>query len=734
MTDLSYSQQPSIIALAREGNFRALAYWLNSQLVPQGIYVHIQAAKPGCLRALVEFHRMPERDRLVRFLCHRVWQLESEMIEGIVIVARYIGDSKTLWQRAVRIPTRSERQQRSGALSVQTSQRKSPLPPQIRTPRWWHLSFATPQQLKLVRAFLLSGSAIAAFLMGCWLEALTSQPSLPVIAQQPSLAEVPVATPVVQRPDTVRAALETVGVIQHEAVANPQDPTVTLVFGGEVSPENLNVQAADAELGSSLASIAAYQQADLSMVNVSEPLASAATSLQEEYYNRRRPDSAEVLRRSGVDIVNLSSNQALAYGETGITETLRSLDQAGIYRMGTGRDEREIRRPEILDVKGQRIAYLGYTGSDSSDGSVGSDQYAQIAEDIQAIRDQVDWIVVNYAWGQDLTEAVEDWQVDLARFAVDQGADLVVGHHPKVLQGAEVYKGRPIAYSLGDLVSTDSFYTDYDTAVLQVSLRSQQMKVEFLPITVQETEPKLVEGDRGEKILDRIRQASQAFEEPMQFPMILDTRQEVEPTGPVDPSAPFIETPSEGDFLETPGPLLESPLPEEFDIPGWGDPEAEPLTPIKNDLKPTQPAFTDVDAEGEAYEPTPNELESNDTEFEFEFHEDGLEPFSPEIEGLQPKQDEPIETEPASLQEEKPKVMPDAPLAPEGEVEESATMEVEPQLQPEKAVPKEPPLIIKPVEEPMVGPLAEQPVTPPRSISFEIARTVKPDSSSTMAP
>ncbi|MGP1384576.1 MAG: CapA family protein [Thainema sp.] len=621
MSKLDVSQQQSVVELARNGNFRALAYWLNSQLVPQGIYVQVQAARPGCLQAVVEFHRKPIRDRLVRFICHRLWQLESDLIEGVHILARHIGQSDFIWQQTVRIPTRTERRQRQqGPQTVDVKARAAHIPPKISnssSPAWLTLTFSSQQQLKLVRSFMLSGSAIAAFLMGFWLEHLTARPSptLPVISKTNPTSRV--AT---NRPSTVQAALETVAVLQHEDVKNPYDSSVTLMFGGEVSPADFNVGAAETA-GGLLAELDATQSADLSMVSLAEPLANAATSLEEEMYDRTRSESAAAFKQSGIDIVNLADDQIVDYGEAGLLETIKSLDQAGIYRMGAGRDVREARRPEIIDVKGQRVAYLGYSGADwlaAERGSAGINPQEQttVAEDIKAIREQVDWIVVSYRWSEELSEdQVEDWQKDMARFAIDQGADLVVGQHPDVLQGAEVYKGRPIAYSLGDLMLEDDPYAEFDTAVLKVSLKPDQMKVEFVPVTVKDGHPQLAKGRQGKAILDRIHQSSATFEQPLEVPVVLDLRQpETEPERPVDSSAPFVDPNAPEMEILNPDAVEDGFTPEEAvnDEAEGGTELQSPLKENKLDNAPTdefapaEDSFDQAPASGPMYFGDPN--------------------------------------------------------------------------------------------------------------------------------
>jgi hypothetical protein len=217
------------------------------------------------------------------------------------------------------------------------------------------------------------------------------------------------------------------------------------------------------------------------------------------------------------------------YQGPGLQETLKTLEKAGIHAIGAGMEITEARRPKIIDVKGQRIAYFGYYTADdyaAAEGVAGTNygMKERIAEDIQAIRDEVDWIVVNFHWGVELANYPEIWQSELAYFTIDQGADVIVGHHPQVLQGAEIYKGRPIAYSLGNFIFGGNARSDYDTAVLKVSLREQQMKVEFLPVEVRKYQPKVVRGERGDRILEHIDMISGVFEEPMTSPMILDAR------------------------------------------------------------------------------------------------------------------------------------------------------------------------------------------------------------------
>ncbi|MEG4632223.1 CapA family protein [Microcoleus sp. AR_TQ3_B6] len=508
--------QPSILELARSGNFQALNYWIDSLLRPEGIYARVEQAQAGCVQILVEFQRefAPDtrllgstlREGLVKFICHQLWRLNSPAVEGVRIHARLAGEPDILWKQSVRIVTPANRQRR----------------------RYRSLLVVDWVKFKTYRSLLLVGSALASFILGCWVsyhEALTLRLVSPVSGYQQAAV---ISGPPAKRADTVQAALEVVPVVQQKQVANPYDPTVTLMFGGNVNLSDALGASAGNDYHWAFANMDEYRQADVAMVNLENPLTRSKLGSGKKQLNfKADPESVKVLTAGGVDIVNLANSHAMDYAEPGLVETMNTLDNSGIQHQGAGRDIKEARRPDIIEVKGQRIAYLGYYDADlhaADQGKAGINprRNNRVAEDIRALRGQVDWIIVNYHWGVELADYPGDWQIDLARFTIDQGADLVVGHHPQVLQGAEIYKGRPIVYSLGNFIFGGNALRDYDTAVLKVSLKDRNMKVEFLPVEVKKFQPKVVKGAAADRILKHVEQISSIFDRPMRSSVVLE--------------------------------------------------------------------------------------------------------------------------------------------------------------------------------------------------------------------
>ncbi len=607
--------------MAAAGYFQAVAYWLNEPLVPQNVYAQVLADEtPGRLKILVEFERPPQPERLIRFISRRLYRLDSDVIEGIHLIARPLGAAHTDWEYSIRIPTATHRRQSSPTPSIpEPPQISSPSPHLPISPSPHPLLHESPSsqiarqivrsQFKFFRAALISSTAIAAFLFGSFSELLLSERLSTATAPTSTEAAAPwysqeaetafnLATPdtegsgteVAFSPSrfsgrTVEAALETVAVVPHRDLAKPNDPTITLLFGGELSLKDFTFEEAE-DLDQLFAKTGIYQKADVAMIGLAEPLANASTSLQEDFYQRKRPQAVQTLKAGGIDIVNLASEGSMTYGARGLDETLKNLDRHGIFRVGAGRNQQEAHRPEILEVKGQRIAYLGYNpdalkGASAEKAGValgGEINQENIIKDIQAIRAQVDWIVVNYRWGDALTgsdeaastaqeadatatdqpiaiKAPEDWQKALAHEAVDAGADLVVGYHPKYIQGAEIYRDRAIAYSLGDFIFQSVPFVDHDTAALKVSLRNRQMKVEFLPVTIRNSTLEMATGDRGTAILQSIRNASASLDQPLRFPAILKAQ-----LSPIPAPQPVFSTPETSTSETSTPPALTLPI------------------------------------------------------------------------------------------------------------------------------------------------------------------------------
>lgn len=200
-----------------------------------------------------------------------------------------------------------------------------------------------------------------------------------------------------------------------------------------------------------------FHQDDFTLVNLEGVLSTATERVEKEYNYKGDPSYAEILVRGGVEAVTLANNHTLDYGEAGFQDTVNALNKFGIAYT-------HYETVIIKEIKGVKIAFLGYTGW-------GYDYYVRtsLEKQVKELRAAgVDFIVASFHWGEMRVYEPNSNQKKMARFAIDQGVDLVIGHHPHVLQGIEVYRGKNIVYSLGNFCyGGSSISRDPDTMIYQ---------------------------------------------------------------------------------------------------------------------------------------------------------------------------------------------------------------------------------------------------------------------------
>jgi poly-gamma-glutamate synthesis protein (capsule biosynthesis protein) len=279
--------------------------------------------------------------------------------------------------------------------------------------------------------------------------------------------------------------------------------------------------------------VEALRGADVAFVNLESPLAEGGAPADKDFVFLGPPEGAEALAQSGIDIVALANNHAIDYGLEGLAATRVALEAAGVGYVGAGDDEPSARAPVIVERNGLRLAFLAYanTPRDSISGFDLGSAVAMgdkpglawltpevVAEDVTSASSKADLVIVSMHTGFEYQEGPNELQVSAARAAIDAGADLVLGHHPHVLQGIERYEGGLIAYSLGNFVF-DFDYLDYAVAGLPSSL-SAVLTVELgesgvigcavTPVVIgtEDGRPQAVEGEEARAVLERLERLS----------------------------------------------------------------------------------------------------------------------------------------------------------------------------------------------------------------------------------
>jgi len=239
-----------------------------------------------------------------------------------------------------------------------------------------------------------------------------------------------------------------------------QAETVRLVFVGDVMLDDGpgKVVAAGRDPLAPFAALLA--DADYRIANLECPLATTGTAIPTKIYTFRADPRAARVLKGRFDAVSVANNHSGDYGRAAFLETLSVLDGAGIRHFGGGRNLVEAHAPLWIEKNGLRIAVLGYDEFLPRAFEAGADfpgiawsEDSHVISDVRAARAAGADIVIPFMhWGWEYESGPNPRQRQLARAMIDAGADAVVGGHPHVTQGAEVYRGKPIIYSLGNFV------------------------------------------------------------------------------------------------------------------------------------------------------------------------------------------------------------------------------------------------------------------------------------------
>ncbi len=195
-----------------------------------------------------------------------------------------------------------------------------------------------------------------------------------------------------------------------------------------------------------------FREDDLTVVNLEGALTDSQDRADKTWTFRGEPSYTQVLTLGGVEAADLANNHSHDYGDAGFSDTARALDQAGIAHFGY--DE-----VTVLEAGGVKVGFSGqFTVYEDPQ------HLADLERNIRSLQDQgAEVIVACFHWGLENDGTPEADQIALAHAAIDAGASLVIGHHPHVLQGVEIYKGRYIVYSLGNFCFGGNYDPpDYD--------------------------------------------------------------------------------------------------------------------------------------------------------------------------------------------------------------------------------------------------------------------------------
>lgn len=203
------------------------------------------------------------------------------------------------------------------------------------------------------------------------------------------------------------------------------------------------------------------RNADLAFANLETPITKGERVASGEMRFHANPETLQGLEFAGFDIVSLANNHMGDAGQQGLADTFKYLAQSDINFVGAGENTAQACLPKYLTVKGTKFAFLAYTDSSLVPQSYGASADSagtcfmdteELENGLALAKQQAAFVIVSMHSGTEYVTEPTGTQADFAHAAVDIGADLVIGHHPHVIQTHEVYKNKHIFYSLGNFV------------------------------------------------------------------------------------------------------------------------------------------------------------------------------------------------------------------------------------------------------------------------------------------
>lgn len=206
------------------------------------------------------------------------------------------------------------------------------------------------------------------------------------------------------------------------------------------------------------------EKADILFGNLESPISDKGSKVGSIYSFRTNPKAIEGFNYAGFDILSVANNHIFDYGREAMEDTFLRLREAGIDYVGGGFSEKEAYSPIIKEINDIEIAFLAYTNLGSKNWEATGKRSGiswlteeRLEEDIKKAKNQADLIVVSMHFGEEYKSQPTSEQKYFARLAIDTGADLIIGHHPHVVQEIERYKDGYIAYSLGNFIFDQGF-------------------------------------------------------------------------------------------------------------------------------------------------------------------------------------------------------------------------------------------------------------------------------------
>ena len=267
-----------------------------------------------------------------------------------------------------------------------------------------------------------------------------------------------------------------------------------------------------------------FQNDDITIGNLETSITTRGFKWPDKQYNfKSYPANLQSMEKAGIDVLGLANNHILDYGYEGLLDTLNHIDSTGIKRVGAGKNKEDALKAVIIEKDGLKIGvlsasrvvpYVEWYATGKRPGLIGAyDRHIEeLLGEVQKLKKDVDLVVLSIHWGIERDAEPKAQDVVLAKKLIDGGVDVIMGHHPHVLQGIEIYKGKPIFYSLGNFVFGTRGELTSNTMIAQINLLDGEMKdIEIIPFNIELGRPMPVTEDIKQLKINYLNKISKKF-------------------------------------------------------------------------------------------------------------------------------------------------------------------------------------------------------------------------------
>ena len=212
------------------------------------------------------------------------------------------------------------------------------------------------------------------------------------------------------------------------------------------------------------------QKADWAIANLEGPVIENCPVLRTGYQFCGETQNLDGPAQAGLDAFNLANNHINNFGPQGLGETIQALEARNLNYFGLG-------KVDFITLKGIKLAFLGF------DNTLAPLDKEKLRGEIEKANQLVDWVIINFHWGEDYQSQPNSSQKEIAKIAIEAGADIIIGHHPHTTQPLEYIEGKPVFYSLGNFVFDQLWSAETRKgALVQITLTKDKIiKTKIIP-------------------------------------------------------------------------------------------------------------------------------------------------------------------------------------------------------------------------------------------------------------